>query len=66
MKSYIFSSPQAVGQVVHVKYYPTSGPTVDLGIQTLPYTLETTDSFGVFEIYFIVTQQTCYIQNQQV
>lgn len=66
MKNYTFSSPQAVGQVVNIKYYPASGPTVDLGIQTLPYTWVTNDAFGVFEVYFVTTQQKCYIQNQQV
>jgi hypothetical protein len=66
MKSYIFSSPQSVGQVVNITYYPTVGSPVDLGVQTLPFTWETPDAYGVFEIYFIATQQTCYIENLEV
>lgn len=66
MKKYIFSSPSTNGQVVSIKFYPSAGGTVDLGIQVLPFTWETTTVYGIFEVYFILSQETCYIEYLEV
>ena len=39
------------GQTVEVLFYPTSGGTIDLGTQTIPFNNITTDPYGVYEIY---------------
>jgi hypothetical protein len=65
MKKYIFSSPTSNGKIVNVTYYPTSGGTINLGTQLLPWIWETNDSFGVFELYFILEGNTCYIVNNE-
>jgi hypothetical protein len=66
MKNYIFSSPSTNGQVVSIKFYPTAGGTVNLGLQVLPFTWESPEVYGIFELYFILSQETCYIQNLEV
>jgi len=39
------------GETVNVTFLPTSGGTIDLGTQTIPFNNITTDPYGVYEIY---------------
>jgi hypothetical protein len=39
------------GQTATVTFFPTSGGTIDLGTQTIPFNNITTDPYGVYEIY---------------
>jgi hypothetical protein len=39
------------GETANVTFFPTSGGTIDLGAQTIPFNNITTDPYGVYEIY---------------
>jgi len=39
------------GQTATVTFFPTSGGTIDLGSQTIPFNNITSDPYGVYEIY---------------
>lgn len=66
MKKYIFSSPSKNGQIALITYFPEGGGgEIFLGSQLLPWTWETTDSYGMFEILFITEGVACYIINPE-
>ena len=39
------------GKTTDVTFLPTSGGTIDLGSQTIPFNVLTADPYGVYQIY---------------
>ena len=39
------------GETVNVTFFPTSGGTINLGVQTIPFNNITSDPYGVYQIY---------------
>lgn len=54
------SSVNYNGQTADITFYPDTGGTISLGSQILPYTVELNYIYGTYELYFPLTDNTCF------
>jgi hypothetical protein len=57
----IISSTNYSGQTGDITFYPSTGGTINLGPQTLPYTYSSDYPYGTYDVYFSSYGNTCSI-----
>jgi hypothetical protein len=57
----IISSTNYSGQTGDITFYPSTGGTLNLGLQTLPYTYSSDYPYGTYDVYFSSYGNTCSI-----
>lgn len=57
--SILISSVNYNGQVGDITFYPSTGGTINIGSQTIPYTYVTDYPYGTYDIYFPLFNKTC-------
>ena len=57
----IISSTNYSGQTGDITFYPSTGGTINLGTQTLPYTYSSDYPYGTYDVYFSSYGNTCSI-----
>lgn len=61
MASVLISSVNFNGQIGNITFYPEIGGTVNIGLQTIPYTYTANDIYGTYDIYFSEYPITCSV-----
>ena len=49
------------GQLADITFYPCSGGSISLGVQTIPYTYTNDDYEGTYDLFFSAFSQTCQL-----
>jgi hypothetical protein len=57
----IISSNNYSGQTGDITFYPSTGGTINLGSQVIPYTYVSNYPYGVYDVYFPTYNNTCSI-----
>jgi hypothetical protein len=57
----IISSNNYSGQTGDITFYPSTGGTINLGSQVIPYTYVSDYPYGVYDVYFPTYNNTCSI-----
>ena len=55
----LVSSVNYNGQVGDITFYPLTGGTIHIGLQTIPYTYDSEYIYGTYDIYFSSYNKTC-------
>ena len=49
------------GQLADITFYPCSGGSISLGVQTIPYTYTNDNYEGTYDLFFSAFSQTCQL-----
>jgi hypothetical protein len=61
----IISSTNYSGQTGDITFSPSTGGTISLGYQTLPYTYTSDYPYGIYDVYFSAYNTNCIVEYTQ-